>query len=231
MFRLLRTELKELVGQKSLVVLLFLGILFLDALGAVFPNILNRQVTLFIPIPLISINYLINVKRINWLFLLSLGFNFLGLFNFNNAYQTFNSVGIIYHTIAFIIYLFIIVKDYNGVSVKRVLKLSILIILLVVVPVFILSKGIKQMFIFNETIIYVFFVTVYMISALLLFLNSKTKTYRFLLFSAVFILCSSYFQGYNLFMTDSSISEFFAVITFNLTHFFMCLFLIEKAKA
>ena len=56
------------------------------------------------------------------------------------------------------------------------------------------------MLLLHETIWYVFSVTIFMFSASLLYMSNKTKTNRFLLFSTVSILFSSYLQGYHLFM-------------------------------
>ena len=227
---IIKNEIRELISQKALASILFIGILFLDALGAVFPKYLDRQVTLFIPLPLIFIIHIVNANKKSKLFLLSLVFNFLGIYYFNNPYEAYNSLGIIYHTIAFFIYFFILFKHYQTVNVKRILKFSLLIIILVVIPAIIYSEGMRKMLLLHETIWYVFSVTIFMFSASLLYMSNKTKTNRFLLFSTVSILFSSYLQGYHLFMKKNDFLEFFSVIFFNLTHYFMCWYLIEKSR-
>ncbi len=207
-----------------------MGILFLDALGAIFPEYLNRQVTLFIPIPLLFIIHILNANKKDKLFLLSLVFHFLGLYYFNNAFKEYNALGIIFHTIAFFIYAFILFKHYQGTHIRRFLKFALIMVTLVGIPTVIYSAGMRKMLVLHETIVYVVSVTVFAFSASLLYVNDKTKANRFLLLATVSILISSYSQGYNLFMKKSDFLEFFAVIFFNLTHYFMCWYLIVKSR-
>lgn len=226
----IKTEIKELIGQKALLSILFIGILILDALGAIFPEYLDRHVTLFIPIPLIFVIHILNARKKDKLFLLSLVFHFLGIYYFNNPYEAYNALGIVFHTIAFFIYAFILFKHYQITSLKRVLKFAFAIVILVSIPTVIYSDGMSKMLVLQETIVYVFSVTLFIFSASVLYMNSKTKTNRFLLLATISILMSSYFQGYNLFMKKNDFLEFFAVIFFNLTHYFMCWYLIAKSR-
>lgn len=225
---ILREEFKDLVKQKGLVSVLFLGIIFLDALGAFFPEYLNRQITLFLPLPLILIIYIINTDEISILFLLSLVFNILGIYNFNHPFETYNAIGIVFHTLAFLLYFVILFNRIRLISIRSVLKFSILIVLLVSVPCILYSEGMSKMLIFNETMFYVFSVTIFMFSAVLLYINRKTRINLILFSSAITILCSSYFQGYNLFMKGLDVLEFLAIILFNLTHYLMCWYLIKS---
>ncbi|WP_303318912.1 hypothetical protein Q4Q34_05525 [Flavivirga abyssicola] len=228
--KILKNEIRELVRQKVLVSIFFIGIIFLDALGAILPKYLDRQITLFIPLPLICIIHIINANKINKWFLLSLVFNVVGLYHFNHPYKAYNALGIILHAIAFLIYFLILFKHYQVVNIKRVLKFSFLIVILAAVPTLIYSEGMNEMRLFYETLLYAFFVTIFVFSASLLYSNNKTKANRFLLFSTISILISSYLQGYNLFMEKTSLLEFLAIILFNLTHYFMCWYLIEKSR-
>ena len=227
---ILKNELQELINEKPLTSLFFFGILFLDALGAILPSYLDRRITLFIPIPLIFIVYALNANKKNKLFLLSLVFNFLGICTFNNPYQEYNSIGVIFHAIAFFIYSIILFKQYQIISIKNFLKFSIIILLFIVIPSIIYSKGIIKMQVSYEIMLYLFSISTFILGTFMLYVNNKTNTNRFLVFAIVSIFLSSYSQGYNLFIEDSNFMEFLAVIFFNLTHYFMCWYLIRVSR-
>lgn len=222
-------ELWKLLNQKILVNFIFFGIVFLDALGAILPKYLDRKVTMFAAFPLILYIYILNASKKNILFIISLIFNFLGIYNFNNPYERYHSTGLIYHTIAFFIYCIIFFKDIQIVNWKTVLKLTIPIVLFVLISVSIYSDGMHAMLVFKETILYVSSATIFMIGTFLLPLNKKNKVNYILMFSGISILLSSVFQGYNLFLEKNKFLGFFAVIFFNLTHYLVCLYLIKKS--
>ena len=227
---MLANPIKELIVEKKFLNLFFFGILFLDALGTVFNESLNRQITILLPMPLIIIIFLVNAKKINILFLTSLVFQFLGIFYFNNIYTEYNSFGLIWHALAYIIYFVIVFKNFNLINISLFLKFSVLTLLLVIIPVIFYTKGILKMDIFNETMIYVFAAVTFIVTAFLSFVNNKTKTNKLLLFSGIFLLLNSYCEANNLFMNYSSLLQFFSIIFFNLTQYFMCMYIIKKQK-
>jgi hypothetical protein len=223
-------ELWKLLNQKILVNFIFFGIVFLDALGAILPKYLDRKVTMFAAFPLILCIYLLNASKKNILFIISLFFNFLGIYNFNNPYERYNSAGLIYHTIAFFIYCIILFRDIQIINWKTVLKLAIPIVLFVLISVSIYSDGMRTMLVFKETILYVSSATIFMLGTFLLSLNKKTTVNYTLILSGISILLSSVFQGYNLFLEKNKFLGFFAIIFFNLTHYLVCLYLIKKSN-
>ncbi len=227
---ILKKELKELFNQKGLLSLLFLGIILLDALGAIFPKYLNRQITLFLAIPLIFVIHILKTRKISKLFLLSLILNFLGIYNFNHPYEKYNALGLIYHALGFFIYFIILFRRFKIVSIKRILKYAALIILFVIVPTVIYSEGMSKRFIFSETMFYVFCLTLFVFSAIFLYVNNKTKANLYLFLSAISVTYSAYVQGYNLFVESLDILEFLAIILFDLTHFFMCWYVIIQSR-
>lgn len=217
----------ELLAHRKLSNLMFFGIVFLDALGAIFPEYLNRKVTMFVPFPILFVLYLLNAEKANKLFLLALGLNFFGVCNFNNPYGQYNSVGLVYHGIAYIMYSVILLRGLKAVGRLKMLILAAVLLLLVVIPVrFLYYEGIKDTFVFWETLIYIVSGSLYMLLAILTYLVYKTQIARFLLFSAMSILLSAYFQGYNLFIDKNDLLNFFAVIGFNLAHYFLCCYLV-----
>lgn len=229
---MVKEELLELFSQKKLVHLIFFGIVFLDALGAVFPEYLNRKITMFVPFPLILVIYLINTKKSgNKLFLLALGLNFFGIFYFNNPYERYSSIGLVCHAIAYFIYSLIIYRNTKLIMPKKILWILLVLGLLVVVPVKIYSEGMHEMLVFNSALLYVFFGTIYIFMALLVCITKRSKANCFLLFSATSILLSSYFQGYNLFIDSNDLLLLVAVICFNLTHYLMCCYLMQYSGA
>lgn len=184
---------------------------------------------MFAAFPLILFIYLLNASKKNILFIISLFFNFLGIYNFNNPYERYHSTGLIYHTVAFFIYCIILFKYFQIVNLKKVLKLAIPIMLLVLIPVSIYSDGMHTMLVFKEAILYVSSATIFMFGAFLLFLNKKNKVNYILMLSGISVLLSSCFQGYNLFIEKNKFLGFFAVIFFNLTHYLMCLYLVKRS--
>ncbi|MEP5340948.1 MAG: hypothetical protein ABJL44_12345 [Algibacter sp.] len=220
----------DLFTSKLILNFLFIGILFLDALGAIFPQYLNRQITIFIPVPLMFLIYLLNSNKKSILFMVSTVLTFIGTCKFNNPYQEFQSLGLILLSAAFFIYFIILFKEYNTVNIKTVVKYGIVILILAIVPLMFYIEGIKKMMIFNHVILYLFMVVLFIFSTVILYMKSRTKRNRLLLFSAISIVVSCYVQGYNLFMEDTNILEFLAVISFNLTHYFMCWYLIKSSE-
>lgn len=226
---MLHRHIKELVIEKKFLNLLFFGILFLDALGTVFNESLNRQITILVPIPLLVIIFLVNTKKINILFLVSLGFNFLGIFYFNNIYTEYNSFGLIWHALAYIIYFVILFKNFNLININLFLKFTLLIVFLVIVPLIYYTEGILKMGVFNETMFYVFAAIIFIVTAFLSYVNNKTKTNKLLLFSGISLLLNSYCEANNLFMDHSDLLQFFSIIFFNLTQYFMCMYVVKNA--
>ncbi|NJX15321.1 hypothetical protein [Tamlana crocina] len=227
---LVKEELLELFSQKKLASLMFFGIVFLDALGAISPEYLNRKITIFIPFPLLTVIYLINTRKVNAWFVLTLVLNFLGIYYFNNPYERYNSTGLIFHSVAYLVYCYILFRPFKNFSLKKVLSVLGPLTLLVLVPLAFYYDGIKQTVVFNATILYVCLTALYILSAVLVYVSRKTETHRFLLFSAISILLSSYFQGYNLFMEKNDLFNFFAVICFNLAHYLLCCYLVRQSK-
>ncbi|XCF06789.1 lysoplasmalogenase family protein [Tamlana crocina] len=225
-----KEELVELFSQKKLANLMFFGIVFLDALGAVFPEYLNRKITLFIPFPLILVIYLASTRKVNKWFVLALVLNFFGICYFNNPYQRYDSTGLVFHAMAYLVYCFILFRPSKTIGVKKILFVLASLALLVLVPLAFYYDGIKQTVVFNATILYVCLTALYILSAVLVYISRKTETHRFLLFSAISILLSSYFQGYNLFMEKNDLLNFFAVICFNLAHYLMCCYLVQRSE-
>lgn len=228
--KVIETELLELFSQKILLNFVFFGFVFLDALGAVFPNHLNRKITMFVAFPLILFIYVLNTNKKNVLYIISLFFNFLGIYHFNNPYGKYDSTGLIYHAIAFFIYCVILFRHFKTFNMKTVLKLAIPLILFVCMLVYVYSDGMVVMLVFKEMVLYVFSATVFVFIAFLLFLNKKNKVNYVLMLSGISILLSSCFQGYNLFLDKNNLFNFFAVIFFNLTHYLMCLYLIKRSS-
>lgn len=220
-------ELWELLCQKILLNYIFLGIIFIDALGAVLPTYFNRKVTMFASFPLIFIIYMLNTNKRSLLFILTIIFNFLGICNFNNPYQEYNSKGLIYHVIAFLVYSVLLFKRFKQVDVKLALKLVAVLMVLVGIPFMIFFEGMNQMFILQETALYVLSATIFVFSAFLLGLTNKTKLNKFLIVSATFVFLSSCFQGANLFLNRYALFNFFAIIFFNLAHYAMCCYMIK----
>lgn len=223
-------DLLELISNKLIFNVFFFGIVFLDGLGAVYTEHLNRQVTIYIPIPLIFIIYIINIKKKEILFLTSLVFHFLGIYYFNAPYEKFSSLGILFHSIAFLMYFIILFKHYEIINIKKVLINSGIVMVLAFIPTIIYAKGMRERMMFNDLMLYITIVILFISSALLLYITHKTKANRYLLFSAICLLLSSYSQGYNLFMEKTNVLVAFAVIFFNLTHFSICWFLVEKQR-
>lgn len=223
-------ELKALFKEKKLLHLVFFGITILEGLGTIFNKFLDREITVFIPLLLILIIYLVNTEKMDLIFLISLVLNFIGMCYFNSAFNYFNPIGLIIYAMAYISYTVILFKNYELINAKKLLKISIIIITLITVPVVIYTRGINKMDIFNESMLYILSASIFITSAIVFFLNNKTKVNYLLFYSGISILLNSYFQGYNLFMEASTLFQCLAVILFNLTHYFMCMFLIEKSK-
>jgi len=222
-------ELLELLVHRKLSSLMFFGIVGLDALGAVFPEYLNRKITMFVPFPLLFVLYLLNAEKLNKLFLAALVFNLMGVYNFNNPYGLYNPTGLIYHTVAYLLYSIVLLQKIKTVRLNKVLKLATVLILFVAIPLKLwYYEGIKDVFFFNETLLYIISGTLYVFLAILTYMTHKTVTGRFLLFSAISILLGSYFQGYNLFINKNDLLNFFAVVSFNLTHYLLCCYLVTS---
>lgn len=226
----IRKGLLELLNNKSMLNLFFFGIVLLDGLGSILPQYFNRQVTIFIPLPVVLLLYFINVSNKNKLFIVSLIFHFLGICYFNAPYEEFNSMGIIFHTIGFFIYYIILFKYYGIINTKKLLAIYIIVLILIIVPSLFFSKGMQERMLFSSLLFYIVSVILFIVSSLVLYFNKKSKINRFLLFSVISIFLSSYSQGYNLFMENTNYLVTVAIVFFNFTHYFMCWFLVGKPK-
>jgi len=206
----------------------FLGILSVDALGAVFLDYLDRKITLFIPLPLLLICYILNTNKYrNKLFIVALCLLFLGLMYFNNPFQKISSWGLIFTGLAFLVYFLIFYNQLNIVSIKKVFLFGLLILFIVGIPLFIYSDGINKRQMLGAAAFYVFSVTLFLFCALVVFFKTKNNN-KWILAAVLSVILNTYFQGYNMFNSRIVGLEFLAVIFFNLTHYFIACYLIEN---
>jgi hypothetical protein len=222
--------LKEFFKGKLIFNFLFFWLVFLDALGAVFPEFLDRRITIFIPLPLILLIYFLNAEKKSILFILAIVINFLGQYKFNNAYQVFDSLGLVMLGLGFFIYFIILFKEYGILNIKTVMKYGAIIFTFIGVPLIFYIDGIEKKMVYNEIIIYIFMMVLFVFSTLVLYLKKRTKLNNLLLFATISVQINCYSDGYNLFVESSNLLVFFSAASFNLTHYFMCWYMIKSYK-
>ncbi|WP_298425583.1 hypothetical protein [uncultured Kordia sp.] len=204
--------------KRKILLSLYFITLFLDALGVMFPEWIDRKFTTFFPIPILGLLYICTVKKVNLLYIISLIATFLGIVFFN--IQSYFKIALVFYGIGVCMYVVISLKTAEVISIKSICIATIPFLIVYLVPLILYSDAV-QSDIFNYIIFYVFFVGLFFFISILVFINKKDETNLWLLCSGVLFLISTIIHGYNLFFEYITSIRVGVVFTFLIMHFAM----------
>ncbi len=197
---------------------LYFIILFLDAFGVLYPDIIDRKYTTFLPLPILLLLYIFSVLKINWLYVFALVATFLGIVFFNM--QSYFKLALIFYGIGVCLYVIITLKSAIVIPIKSICIATIPFLVVYLVPLIYYSDAVQED-IFNYIIFYVFFVGLFFFISVLVYLNQRNKTNLWLLCSGVLFLISTIIHGYNLFFEYIALIRVGVVCTFLIMHYAM----------
>jgi hypothetical protein len=203
--------------QKILTYLYFI-ILLLDALGVLFPDVLNRKYITFFPLPILLILYFFSVKKINWYYVIALAFTFLGIVFFNA--EAYFKTGLVSYALGVLFYVVIGLKQASIISVKSVCIATIPFLIIYLVPLLLYSDAVGGD-VFNYIMLYVFFVGSFFLISSLIYINQKNTRNLWLLISGILFIVSTIMHGYNMFFEYITILRIGVIVTFLLMHYAM----------
>lgn len=208
--------------------ILLLIVISIDALGHVFSDYLSRDVTAFLPIPLLIINYFDKVSRPNIFYILSFIFTYLGITLYNLRGEISFPLALISYSIGILIYISVLVKRIPYKR-KYILQFVFLVFLVLAFPVYKLFGKISldrllAMFLY-ATCILAFFCNA-------LILSKKSKESRLALFSSICFVISTCCTASLLFSNKKLIiAKVLAVVFLWLSHALMSLFVISISSS
>lgn len=203
---------------------LYFIILFLDAFGVVFPDILHRKYTTFLPLPILLLLYLYSVKKINWLYITSLVATFLGIIFFNT--KAYFKTALIFYGLGVFFYVIISLRSAIVIPIKSIGIATIPFLVVYLVPLIYYSEA-MQTDIFNYIIFYVFFVGLFIFISSLVYLNQRNRTNLWLFCSGILFLISTVIHGYHLFFEKIMLIRVGIVCTFLMMHYAMYKYVCE----
>ncbi len=205
---------------KTLALIAFFGFVFIDTLGIILPNTIDRQITTYFPIPILLLVFVLFTKLSRPLHVIALIFTFLGVCFFSTNLDKQQRIGLLFYSCGIIIYIYNILRVQNVFNLNSVIKYALVFILVLLIPtLFYLNHIDKNLF--YPIVFYINGVGFLFYVSILSYVNSKTKFNRALLTSGILLALSTIFAGHNLFMGKSSLTGMLNIVTFLLAHFYM----------
>lgn len=204
--------------RKKLLTYLYFSLLIIDALGIVYPDVLYRKYITFLPFPALFLLYVCSVKKVNWLYITSLIFTFLGIVFFNM--KPYMNIALIFYGLGVCLYVVISLKSTVVIPIRSIFIATIPFLIIYLVPL-ILYYDAVQTDVFNYIMFYVFFVGLFFFISTLVYVSQRTTKNLWLLSSGVVFLISTIIHGYNMFFEPIITIRVGVVITFLFMHYAM----------
>lgn len=215
---------------KTLTLIIFFSLVFIDTLGIVLPNIIDRQIITYFPIPILLLIFILFTKFSRPLHITALIFTFLGVCYFSTNLDKHQRIGLLFYACGIIIYIYNILRVQNVFNLNSVIKYALVFILVLLTPtLFYLNYIDKDLF--YPIIFYINGVGFLFYVSILSYVNSKTKFNKALLTSGILLALSTIFAGYNLFIAKSPITSMLNILTFLLAHFYMSRYAVFQLEA
>ncbi|QHI34779.1 hypothetical protein IMCC3317_01230 [Kordia antarctica] len=206
------------MSKRKILTYLYFAFLFLDVFGVLFPAIIDRKYTTFLPLPVLLILYFVSVKRINWYYVIALVFTFLGVIFFYK--RTYFEIGLVSYAAGVLFYVIISLKQATVISIKSVCIAIVPFLIIYLVPLILYSDAVGGD-VFNYIMLYVFFVGFFFLISSLIYINQSNKRNLWLLISGMVFVVSTIMHGYNLFFGYVAEVKIGVIITFLLMHYAM----------
>ncbi|WP_430413223.1 hypothetical protein [Kordia sp.] len=204
--------------KRKILLLLYFTAIFLDVLGVLFPEWINRKYITFLPFPILILLYIHSVKNINWLYFFGLIATFLGIILFNT--KAYFKLALIFYGLGVCMYVIVSLKTAKVIPIKSIAIAAVPFLIIYLVPLIFYSDAV-QMDIFNYIIFYVFFVGLFFFVSTLVYINDQNTLNLWLLCSGILFLISTIIHGYNMFFEYLVSIRVGVVLTFLLMHFAM----------
>jgi len=214
---------------KFITLLIFFSFVFIDTLGVILPNIIDRQIITYFPIPILVLAFVLFTKFSRPLHIIALIFTFLGVCFFSTNLDKQQRIGLLFYTCGIIIYIYNILKVQNVFNLNSVIKYALIFILVLVIPTLFYLNHIDKS-LFYPIVFYINSVGFLFYVSILSYVNSKTRYNKALLISGILLALSTIFAGHNLFMGKSSFTSMLNIATFLLAHFYMSRYAILELK-
>lgn len=202
-------------------------VIAVDVSGHIFPDYFSRNVTAFLPIPLLIINYFDKVAKPNIVYTLSFVFTYLGITLYNLKGGVSFALALISYSLGILIYVSVLVKRISFQS-RYIFQFILLVFLVLVFPIYKLFGNIKierllVMFLYVTSILALFYSAV--------ILNRNTKGTKLALYSSICFIMTTCCTATLLFFNKKLvIIKVLAAILFWLSHALMSLFVISISK-
>ncbi len=216
------------MSLKKLLFILFIGSVVFDCIRILYPEYVYGSVSIYFPIPILMIMYLINCKKMNYMYVMALVFTCLGVVLVNKGGEVGFGIGIISYAIGVILYCIIIIPKLDNISTRSILYLSLPFLLVFLIPYIYYSDYIVDSFL--SVAFYVFSVGFFALSSILVYISSKTKTNSWLMYSGSIFIISTIVAGYGIFVNKTVSTSVFIVISFNAMHYCMGRYVLLNKK-
>lgn len=215
------------MSKQKLLTYLYLSLSVLDAIGVVYPEIIDRKYVTFLPFPVLILLYIYSVQKINWVYIIALISTFLGIIFFN--IQSYFKIALIFYGIGVCLYVVTTLKKAVVIPIRTIIIATVPFLIVYLVPLIFYYDAVK-IEIFNYILFYVFFVGLFFFISTLVYINQRNSTNLWLLSSGVVFLFSTIIHGYNLFFEYLTIIRVGVVITFLYMHYAMYRYIIAQQK-
>ncbi len=227
---IIKKEFLDLFKQRTLVHVLFLGFLILELVSFLFSEYFIEKIVAYIFFPFLLCAYLRYATQRKIAFVLAVLLNLLGEYFFSNTFETYNPIGLVFHGFSFFVYAYMLFSLFGLISLKVIMKFSIPMIVFIWLPTWLFSRGMNEQDMFNESLFYVFAVTLYIFSVFALHSTIKSKNTVYLKVSVFFLVASAYIAAYNVFVGRSGLSVLAGDFFFYVAHYLICWFFIVHHK-
>lgn len=202
-------------------------VIVIDVFGHLFPVYFSRDVTAFLPIPILIINYFDKVTRPNIFYILSFVFTYLGITLYNLIGEVNFLLALISYSLGILIYVSVLMKRISF-QTRYIFQFIVLVFLVNVYPIYKLFGNIKidrllVMFLYVTSILALFYCAV--------ILNKNTKGTKLALYSSICFIMSTCCTATLIFFNKKLvIIKVLAAVLFWLSHAIMSFFVISISK-
>ncbi len=213
------------MSKQKLLTYLYFTLLVLDALGVVYPEIIDRKYVTFLPFPVLILLYMYSVKKINWIYIIALLATFLGIIFFNIA--SYFKIALICYGVGVGLYVVTTFKKAVVIPIRSIFIATIPFLIVYLVPLIFYYDAVT-IEIFNYILFYVFFVGLFFFISTLMYINQKSNANLWLMSSGIVFLISTIIHGYYRFIEPLLIIRVGIVVTFLFMHYAMYRYIIAE---
>lgn len=204
---------------------LFFCALLLNVIAVLKPEVLDRTLIIFIPIPILVVRYYDLAKNVNPLYMISFIFTYSGATVYASRVLYYFNISIMLYLVGILLYVKIILKNISF-SKKNIFQFLIFLVLFLVFPIMYVHTKVSS--------VKLFFMTIYVLGILLFFYTSillfKSKIYnsKYVLLSSSMYILSTFCTALLIFNYRFPIIHILGTSLFWLTHLFMNIYMTSK---